>query len=184
MPNIIQVKQRKITFGDKYRISVNGQEVLKCSRGVFQMYPRLTVTAVQGGPAIFEIEQRMAVMFHAMFVFNFGQNKYELNTVSWWDRHFRIHMGQDVFEIFGHRGRKVSVFLNGKQVAWFQWGAVRFFSGDTYTIHADSRVSVDWLIAICLMWDAAFNRGYRGAIKIHIGWLFQARKFDKNWIPM
>lgn len=183
MPNLIQINQKKITFGDKYKIAVNGQEVLKCSRSIFKMYPKLTVTAVQGGPPIFEIEQRIAIMMQTSFVFNFGANKYELNTVSWWNRHFRIHMGQDVFEIFGHRGRKVSIFLNGRQVAWFESGAVTFFSGDTYTIHADANVSVDWLIAICLMWDCAFNRRSRAAINIKFGWLFQAKAFDKTWTP-
>ena len=184
MPNLIQITQKKISVGDKYRISVNGHEVLKCARSIWKLYPKLTVTAVQGGPPVFEIEQRIAILFQTSFVFNFGQNKYELNTVSWWNRHFRIYMGQDVFEIFGHRGRKVSVFLNGRQVAWFQSGAVTFFAGDTYTIHADANVSVDWLIAICLMWDAAFNRRGKAMINIQFGWLFQARPFDKTWTPL
>ncbi len=183
MPNLIQISQRKVSIGDKYTISVNGQQVLKCARTIFKIYPRLTVSPIHGGPPVFEIEQRIAMFFQAAFVFTFGQNQYELSTVSWWNRHFQIHMGKDVFDIYGHRGRKVSIFLNGRQIAWFQSSAVTFFSGDEYNIHADAQVSIDWLIAIALMWDSAFNRRSRSMINIKFGWLFQAKAFDKSWVP-
>lgn len=183
MPNLVQITQRKISIGDKYTISVNGNQVLKGSRSILKLYPKISVSAIQGGPVLYEVEQRMAIMFHTMFIFHFGQNRYELNTVSWWNRHFRIYMGKDVFEIYGHRGRKVSIFLNGRQIAWFQSSAVTFMAGDSYNIHADSAVSVDWLVAIALFWDAAFNRRGKGLINIQFGWLFQAREFDKHWMP-
>ena len=88
-----------------------------------------------------------------------------------------------MFDIYGHRGRKVSVFLNGNQVAWFQSAAVTFFSGDSYTIHAHQQVSVDWMIAIALFWDSYFNRGNKSAININFGALLQSKPFDKTWVP-
>jgi uncharacterized protein YxjI len=182
MPNLIQIHQKKISIGDKYTVSVNGQQVLKCARSLFKLYPLLTVSPIAGGPPVFEIEQRLAVL-RPMYVFTFGQNKFELTTVSWWKRHYRIHMGKDVFDIYGHRGRKVSVFLNGRQVAWFQSAAVTFFSGDEYNIHADSGVSVDWMIAIALFWDSYYNRGNKSMINVNFGSLLQAQPFDKTWVP-
>lgn len=182
MPNLIQITQKKISIGDKYTIAVNGMQVLRCERSIFKLYPVLTILPIQGGPPVFQIEQRWAFV-RPSYVFMFGQNTYELTTVSWWKRHFQIHMGRDVFDIYGHRGRKVSVFLNGNQVAWFQSAAVTFFSGDHFTIHADSRVSADWMIAIALFWDSYYNRGNKKAININFGSLIQARPFDKTWVP-
>lgn len=184
MPNLIQISQKKISIGDKYTIKVNGQPVLKGARRLFKLFPLLEVLPPQGGPPVFTIEQRGFVFLSPAFVFTFGQNTYELTTVSWFKRHYQIHMGRDVFDIYGHRGRKVSIFLNGKQVAWFQSAAVTFFAGDEYNVHTDSQVSVDWIIAITLFWDMWHNRsGNKGMINVRFGALFQAQPFDKNWIP-
>lgn len=182
MPNLIQIKQHKIAIGNKYDISVNGMLVLKGSRSLFKFYPVIAVSPAQGGEPLFTIQQFYSLLRPA-YVFQFGPNKYDLTTVSWWKRHYQIHMGKDVFDIYGHRGRKVSVFLNNKQVAWFESAAITFFSGDEYNIHASSDVSVDWLIAIALFWDSYYNRGNKGMVNIKFGHLIQKQQFDKNWVP-
>lgn len=182
MPNLIQISQKKISVGDKYTISVNGLQVLKGARSIWKIRPVISVLPVQGGDPIYQVEQRVSFL-RPQYIFIFGANRYELTTISWWKRHFQIHMGKDVFDIYGHKGRKVSVFLNNKQVAWFSSAAVTFFSGDEYNIHADSQVSVDWLIAIALFWDSWYNRGDKGAINIKFGSIIEKQKFDKNWIP-
>lgn len=184
MPNLIQISQRKISIGDKYTISVNGQQVLKGARRLFKLFPLLEVMPIHGGQTIFQIEQRGFVFLSPAFVFTFGQNTYELTTVSWFKKHYQIHMGKDVFDIYGHRGRKTSIFLNGNQVAWFESAAVTFFAGDEYNIHANSQVSVDWIIAIALFWDMWNNRsGNKSMINIRLGSIVQAQPFDKSWVP-
>lgn len=182
MPNLIRISQKKISIGDKYVISVNGQQVLKGARSLWKLYPQVSVTPITGGDPLYIVEQRYAFLKPA-FIFTFGGNKYDLTTISWWKRHYQIHMGQDIFDIYGHRGRKVSIFLNGKQVAWFESAAVTFLSGDEYNIHADASVSVDWLIAITLMWDMFNNRGNKGLINIRFGSIIQKVPFDKTWVP-
>lgn len=183
MPNLIQISQKKISIGDKYAIRVNGMEVLKCARRLWKLFPLLEVMPVQGGEPIFKIEQRMSWL-KPQYIFTFGGNTYELTTISWWKRHFQVHMGKEIFDIYGHRGRKVSVFLNNKQVAWFDSAAVTFFAGDEYNIHADANVSVDWLIAIVLFWDSWYNRsGNKGVINFKVGSIIQKQAFDKNWVP-
>lgn len=183
MPNLIQISQKKIAIGDKYSIAVNGMQVLKAARRIFKIFPLIEVSPVQGGNVIFSLEQRFSWLKPSV-VFTFGGNIYELTTISWWKRHFQIHMGKDVFDIYGHRGRKVSVFLNDKQVAWFDSAAVTFMAGDEYNIHADAAVSVDWMIAIALFWDMWYNRsGNKGVVNIKFGAIIQARPFDKTWIP-
>ncbi len=183
MPNLIQISQKKIAIGDKYTISLNGNQVLKASRRLLKIFPLVEVMPLQGGNPVFTVERRMSWLKPA-YVFTFGQNQYELTTVSWWKRHYQVHLGKDIFDIYGHRGRKVSVFLNNKQVAWFDSAAVTFFAGDEYNIHADGSVSVDWMIAIALFWDSWYNRsGNKSMINIKFGAIIQKQPFDKSWIP-
>lgn len=182
MPNLIQISQKKISIGEKYSISINGMPTLKAARRLWKLFPLIEVMHVQGGDPIYSIEQRYAFL-RPSFIFNFGPNRYELTTISWWKRHYQVHMGQDIFDIYGHRGRKVSIFLNGRQVAWFDSAAVTFFSGDQYTIHADAAVSVDWMVAIVLFWDCYYNRRNKSAVNIRFGSLVQAIPFDRTWVP-
>lgn len=184
MPNHITISQKKISIGDKYSISVNGMPVLKASRRIFKIFPLIEVFRNDDTNVIFSVERKLS-WFKPQYDFNLGGNVYHITTISFWKRHYQIHMGKDVFDIYGHRGRKVSVFLNDKQVAWFDSAAVTFFAGDEYNIHANSNVSVDWMIAIVLFWDSWFNSsGEKGAVNIKFGAILEKQPFDSTWIPV
>lgn len=180
MPLLIDVNQKKISIGDKYTIAINGQPFYKAKASLWKLFPKIDLLSLQGDQVFMSIEQGWGFL-KPKFVFTIGGMQYNLETISWWKRRFRIQVGRDMFEIIGHRGRKVSIFQNDRQIAWFDNQAVTFFSGDNYHCTAHAAAPAEWLIAIMLFWDAHYNREQKSAINIKFGSIIESQPFDKNW---
>ncbi|CAN5401160.1 hypothetical protein BH09BAC5_BH09BAC5_04860 [soil metagenome] len=180
MPLIIDVNQKKIAIGDKYAIAINGQPYYKAKAALFKLFPKIDLLSLQGDQVFMTIEQGWGLL-KPKVVFSMHNTTYNLETISWWKRRFSITAGMDVFEIVGHRGRKVSIFQNGRQIGWFNNDAVTFFSGDNYHCTANSNAPAEWLIAIILFWDMHYNRQQKSAINFKFGSMVQSQPFDTNW---
>ncbi|MCX6313079.1 MAG: hypothetical protein NT084_15780 [Bacteroidetes bacterium] len=180
MPTIIDVNQKKISIGDKYVISINGQPVYKAKSSIWKLFPKIDLMRLQGDQVFLTMEQGWGFL-KPNVVFNVGGSQFKLETISWWKRRFLLVVGSDRFEIIGHRGRKVSIFQNDRQIAWFDNAAVTFFNGDNYHCTANSTASSEWLIAFILFWDAHYNREQKSAINFKFGSMVQSQAFDTTW---
>jgi hypothetical protein len=109
----------------------------------------------------------------------------EFRTVSVWKCEYECQVGQDCYHIYGHRGRKYSIYKNDKQIAWWNKNAVSWFAGDNYKIISDADADIDLLISFCLIIDNfSSDSGKGNTINIDLGNIgFQARKFDPAWQP-
>jgi hypothetical protein len=56
-----------------------------------------------------------------------------------------------MYDIYGHRGRKYSIYKNDQQVAWWDKEAVGWFAGDNYKIFANANSDPELLISFCLV---------------------------------
>ncbi|MDQ3109043.1 MAG: hypothetical protein M3R17_04025 [Bacteroidota bacterium] len=182
MPLILDVNQKKISFGDKYTIAINGQPYYRAKTSIWKLFPKVELMPLQGEQVFMTLERGWGFLAPNV-MFSIGAMNYKLETISWFKRRFSITVGKDVFEIIGHRGRKVSIFQNGQQVAWFNKDAVTFFSGDNYHCTANSNAPAEWLIAAILFWDLNYNRGDKKMINIQLGSILQTQPFDKTWQP-
>jgi len=183
MPLFIDVSQKKISIGDKYTIAINGQPFYKAKASIWNLFPKIDLLPLQGEQVFMTVEQGFGFL-KPKFTFNIGGSHFALETISWFKRRFAINVGTDRYEIVGHRGRKVSIFQNGKQIAWFNNEAVTFFSGDNYHCTANSNAPAEWLIAIILFWDAFYNRQQKSAVNIKFGSIMQTQPFDSTWQPV
>ncbi|HEU4717231.1 MAG TPA: hypothetical protein VFU15_05340 [Bacteroidia bacterium] len=181
MPLFIDVSQKKISIGDKYTIAVNGQPMYKAAAKLFKLFPSISVSPLNGPETpIITVEQKMGWL-KPNYQFTINGATYSLETISWWKRRFAITAGANKLEIVGHRGRKVSIFINGKQVAWFDNEAVTFFSGDNYHVTANADAPWEWIVAVVLFWDSFYNRQQKGAINFKMGAMTQTQPFDASW---
>lgn len=183
MPLIIDVNQKKISIGDKYTIAFNGQPFYKAKASLWKIFPKITLHPLQGDEVYMSIEQGFGFI-KPNIVFSIGSAQYKLETISWWKRRFSVTVGNDFYEIVGHRGRKVSIFQNGRQIAWFTKDAVTFFAGDNYHCIANTNAPGEWLIAAMLFWDMHYNRGDKKAINVQFGSIVQSQPFDASWQPV
>lgn len=90
------------------------------------------------------------------------------------------------FDIYGHRGRKYSVYKNDKQVAWWNKQSVTWFEGDNYKIIADYNSDYELIMAFCLIIDNhSRNDNNVRTVTIDFGHIGpQVKKFDPTWQPM
>lgn len=180
MPIIIDVNQQKISIGDKYKIAINGQPHYLAKASLWRLFPKVDIMPLQGDQVYMSIEQGWGFL-KPNITFSIGSSQYKLETISWWKRRFAVSVGNDRFEIVGHRGRKVSIFQNDRQIAWFDNAAVTFFNGDNYHCIANASAPVEWMIASILFWDMHYNRQQKSAVNIKFGSMVQSQAFDSAW---
>ena len=181
----IDINQKKISIGDKYQIFIDGQQTHTASKEIFQFLPTINLFDNIGGRAKIKIKKRIS-WFEAKYdLTRWDNNILEFKTTSFWKLSYQCQCDSDMYEVYGHKGRKYSVYKNNIQVAWWDKEAVTWFEGDNYKIIADNDCDVDLVIAFCLIVDNFSSDDHEGnTVTYDFGNIgFQAKKFDNNWEP-
>ena len=181
----ININQKKISIGDKYQIFTDGKQTHSAARQLFRFLPVVNLFANSHGNARMTIRKRISFFKAKYDITRWDNRVLEFRTVSFWKRHYKCQIDNDTYDIYGHRGRKYSIFKNKNQVAWWDKKAVSWFAGDNYKITAEKDSDVEVLISFCLVVDNFSSDDHDGnAVTFDIGNIgFQAKKFDKNWQP-
>jgi uncharacterized protein YxjI len=181
----IDINQKKISIGDKYQIFIDGQQTHRASAKIFRIFAEINLFDMSSDFPEMTIKRRFA-FFKAKFdITRKNDTVIELRTISFWKSHFQCVSGADMYDIYGHRGRKYSVYKNDRQVAWWDKQAVSWFNGDNYRIVSDKDCDKNLIISFCLAIDNyASNDSEKKTVNIDIGKIGpQARKFDPDWQP-
>ncbi|MGV3539239.1 MAG: hypothetical protein ACO1OQ_05480, partial [Rufibacter sp.] len=168
-----------------YRIYLNGQEAYNATSSLFKWMAQVQVFKVGSDFPAVSIRQQWA-WFKAKYNIKFeGGTQAAFTTVSFWKNHYQCYVGGSRYEVFGHRGRKYSVYKDGRQIAWWDKAAVSWFNGDNYHLLADDRADHELLIAFCLILDHhTSNRKGDSGITVDFGNFGpQAKAFDPAWRP-
>jgi uncharacterized protein YxjI len=181
----ININQKKISIGDKYKIFIDGQQSYSASTKLFRLLDEIELFEEGINRPKYTLYKNWAWFNTSYNLKSFDNNGFEFRTKSFWKNHYECRVGPDLYEIFGHRGRKYSVFKNNKQIAWWSKSIVTWFEGDNYTIIADQNCDYELIISFCLIIDNAFSNSKNdNAVTIDLGTvLLQARKFDTTWQP-
>lgn len=181
----IDINQTKISIGAEYKIHLNGMEEYFALKKLFRFLGEINLFNKSRGNAVYQIKQNWDWFNLSYDLIKYDNNKFEFRTISIWKLHYECHVGEDIYEIFGHRGRKYSIYKNDNQIAWWDKEAVSWFNGDNYKITADNDCDIELLICFCLIIDNAKSKNSDGnTVNIDLGNIgFQARKFNPNWIP-
>lgn len=181
---IIDINQKKISIGDKYKIFLNEKETYYAATQLFKLLSEINLFEINSTSPRITLKKCWSWLDTKYDIYR-NEQKYEFRTVSFWKNHHKCHVGNDVYEIYGHRGRKYSIFKNNIQVAWWDKNLVTWFNGDNYQMNADNDCDGELIIAFCLIIDnKSESKNDNNTLNIdfgNIGW--EAKKFDTNWTP-
>jgi uncharacterized protein YxjI len=181
----IDINQKKISIGDKYQIFVDGQQTHSASTKLFRWLAEINLFENGSDRPKYVIKKKWTFFNTSFDLRRWDNNVLVFRTKSFWKRHYQCQVGQDLFEIFGHRDRKYSIYKNYKQIAWWDKRAVAWFNGDNYKIIADKDCDHELIISFCLIIDNTQSNDNGGnTLTIDVGNIGpQAKKFDPTWQP-
>lgn len=183
-PMEININQKKISIGDKYQVFIDGRQTHSASTKLFRLLAEMNLHEQGADRPKYSIKKNWSFFLTTYNLTGWDNITLEFRTKSFWKRHYYCQVGQDLYEVFGHRGRKYSVYKNDRQVAWWTQKAVSWFNGDNYTITADKDCNHELLMAFCLIIDNSSNKNSGNALNINVGHIGpQAKKFDPTWAP-
>ena len=112
----IDINQKPISLGDKYKVFIEGKEIFTGNMRLFESFPVIHLTESRVNRQI--TISKIFSWFKAKYQLTIGDgNVLDFITLSACKRHFRCNYGSEIFEVYGHKGRKYSVYKNGRQVA-------------------------------------------------------------------
>lgn len=135
----------------QYDIYSDGSRTRYATYEFFKLRPTLTLYENTHGSTILQIKKPFS-WFKEKYVVRFPNGKViEYKSLDWWKIRDQFVFGSDIFDIYGHRERKYSIFKNGVQIAWWDKNKVVQNGVNEYTMIADNDSSYDLLIAFCLI---------------------------------
>jgi uncharacterized protein YxjI len=181
----IDVNQWKIAIGDKYDIFVENGLSHNAATEIFKILSVIDLYDAGGSIPVMKIKKKWSWWGAKYDLLKPDGSVFNYRSVSVWRITYQCQVGNDLYDIYGHRGRKHSVFKNGVQIAWWDKKAVTWFDGDNYSITADDNADKELLICFCLLMDNYASKDKdKSTVNISLGNLgIGARKFDNNWQP-
>jgi uncharacterized protein YxjI len=181
----IDINQKKISIGDKYQIFIDGKQTHTASRELLHLLPVVNLFDNNFGTPKMRIEKRFTWFTAQYDITRWDNNVLEFRTTSFWKLVYQCKCAGDIYDIYGHIGRKYSIYKNGTQIAWLDKKAVSWFAGDNYKIIADKDCDIDLLISFCLIIDNFTSDDHdSNTMTVDFGNVgFQGKRFDKNWLP-
>ncbi|MGY0035659.1 hypothetical protein [Pedobacter sp. NJ-S-72] len=141
---IIDIQQKKLSIGDQHRISVNGALKYTVSRQPIQFMAEILVFNANSDVLKAKINKRFH-LFKANYEITFADGLISFfRTVSYIRSHYSCQIATDVYDIYGHRGRKYSIYKNDEQVAWWEKGMITLLEGDEYRITASEACNAEF----------------------------------------
>lgn len=182
---VIDINQKKIAFGDKYKIFINGEQKYFASTKLISFLPELYLFNNQNARARLTMSKKWSWFSPRYNITLWDNDTIEFNTVSFWKSHYQCQDGADLYEIYGHKGRRHSVYKNDVQVAWWDKEMVSWFEGDNYKIVADDDSNHELIISFCLVLDNQNSSNKNSnTVTIDLGNIGpQAKEFDYGWRP-
>ncbi len=181
----IDINQKKISIGDRWRIYIDREQSHFASRQLFGWSSEINLFRDTANRARYTIEKKWNWLTASYRLIRHDGNIFEFKSVSLWKLHYKCQVESDLYEIFGHKGRKYSIYKNDRQVAWWDKEIVAWFQGDNYKMISDKDADIELLISFCLIIDNSSSNDDEGnALTIDLGNIGpQARKFDTGWQP-
>ncbi len=182
----IDIKQDTLSWGNKFQIFTDGQKSHISTRKFLRMLPQITLIEANDSKRIkMTINKHFSTLGAKYDITTENNSILQFRTKSVWKRHYQCQYSFDTYDIYGHRGRKYSIFRNDIQVAWWDRNDGTWLPPDNYKIITDSDCDTELIISFCLVVDNFSNEdndGNRGGLGLgYVG--REAKKFDRQWRP-
>jgi uncharacterized protein YxjI len=179
----IDINQKIISLVAEYRIFVNEDEQFSATKKFFTYLDEIELFDATGKRPRYTIKQKWTWFKTSYDLTRHDNITLQFRTVKYWRRHYQCILGTDSYDIYGHNGRKYSIYKNNSQIAWWDKESVAWFNGDNYKLVANNNVDIELLICFCLIMDNKTSQNNKGnTVTIDFGHIGpQAKKFDSNW---
>ncbi len=179
----IEVVQKRMAIGNKYRISVNGTECFFAKSKLLRFLYEATLQD-RDARTVVTIKKRFSLL-RALYDLQLGNGRtFRFRQKSLLKPVYTCANGAEQYEIFGHRGRKYSIFRRGRQVAALEKNKVVILEGDEFFMEADDALAQELLCGIVLIIDNIHHaHTNNNTVSIDFGNLLQARPCDESWKP-
>lgn len=179
----IRIKQHSISFGSQYKIFFENDEKFYAETDLFS----------NSIINIYKLNERQP-SFRTFKSLYFYCPKYKIEmpngdrikfaSFNFWRTIYRLEKGNDIYELYRHKERKVSVFKNDIQIAYWAKEAITYLVGDYYEITANKNSEKELLIAFCLIIDNIHSKGGH-LFNVDLGIVFKEKKeFNYKWKPI
>jgi hypothetical protein len=181
----ISIEQEKIAFRSKYKILMEGIPIYVAISKLFRFPLELHFMMKGANEPEWTIKKEWAIFDISCELKHRDGHVFHFRTKNYWERHFYCQFGSDLYEIFGHRGRKFSVYRNGDQIACWTRSLFTHFGGDRYKVIADYDCNPKLLSMFCLIMDHSFGNNNHGqAVSLNLGYIGAvAKDFNEVWQP-
>ena len=179
----VNIKQQKISFGSQYKIFVEKNEKYYAetdffSRKIIHLYLKkdlIECISIFKSFYFFTPDYKIELS---------NGNRIKFKTMSVWRTHFQCILENDLYEVYLHRKRKISIHKNGVQIGLCEKEAITILAGDNYNLILDSDAEIELLVSFMLILDNMNSRN-RGAIFAYdFGIIFKEfKKFNPQWKP-
>jgi hypothetical protein len=88
------------------------------------------------------------------------------------------------YDIYQHKDRKHSIFLNEKQIAYFDKGEISSFGADSYILTANNDTDKELLLGFLLVLHIINGSSKQSIYSKDIGNIWEKRAFDPSWTPI
>jgi len=178
----IEVKEKKISIGDQFDILIDGQQTYAAVSQLFRLLAVVDLFKVDDTRPRLTVNKLWYWWEPKYDISTYDNNVLQFRTISVWKNHYQCQRGPDLFDIYGHTGRKFSVYKNDEQIAWWDKNAVAIFNGNTYSITADRDCDQELIIAFCLIIHDCSHDDDNAAVSIDLGNVGpEDKKFDAAW---
>lgn len=180
----IAIQQKRFSLESKYIVFIDGIEKYTATSKLFKWFSEINFESNDTHLLKYTIKRKWAWFKFSYDITNDKHVVFEFMTLSFWKRHYQCIVGNDNYEVFGHKGRKYSIYKNSQMIAHWELNKITWFEGDKYNIIANNNVDVEILSCLCIILDNANSDNKRSAMEWNIGWLGpEVKPFDETWFP-
>lgn len=178
----LNINQEKFALGNKYKLYLGSELKYSASTKLFKFLPEIDVVEVSSQNHVLNIKRKWEWFKYTFEITNSKNQVFEFTTQSLWKRHYQCIVGANKYDIYGHKGRKFSIYKNDIMIGYWELARVTWFEGDNYNIVVDNNTDIELISAFCLCVDSINSKSKQGAFSLNIGWFGpQVREFDSTW---
>ena len=181
---IIDIRQNKILNGDNYIIFINEKQTHSAFTQSFTFLSEVSLFEDNAKKSKLTLKKRFGWFKTKYDIYRNGSKPFEYRTVNLIKNHNKCQVGNDFYEIYGHKGRKYSIFKNNLQIAYWDKSYATWFNAGNFKIIADDDCDYELVISFCLINDNSPATNNGNALNFDVGKFGpEAKKFDSSWMP-
>ena len=178
----IEINQKKLFI--RYQIFTDGQQTHTASRKLFSFLSVVNLFETSDDKPKMIIKKRFSWIIPKYDIKRWDNIVLEFRSKSRFKPDFECLCSNDIYNIYGHKGRKYSIFKNNSQIAWWDQDAVSLFQGFNYKIISNKDCDIDLLISFCLIIDDRKHGPHTDGATFDFGNIGpETKKFDESWQP-